>query len=330
MGKGGNAGHIENKSSMASDFYWAETDEPHASRRKAILAAHPEIKELFGPDHYAVPKIVAVVTLQIALSVYLRHAAWWKLFVVSYLVGAFCNHNLFLAIHELSHNLALTRPLYNKLVALFANLPVGVPMAITFQKYHLEHHTFQGVQGLDVDIPSYTEGWYIRNTASKLVWVLFQLFFYAFRPMVINPKPPGLWEATNLLLELGFDAGLVMCFGWKPLIYLLLSTFVGGGLHPIAGHFIAEHYVFLKGQETYSYYGPLNVLAWNVGYHNEHHDFPRIAGCRLYRVREIAPEFYNKLASHSSWSMVIYRYITDPSVGPFSRIMRKERGTKKE
>lgn len=93
----------------------------------------------------------------------------WKLLVAGYFVGAFANHNLFLAVHELTHNLAFKRPIYNKLMAIFANLPIGVPMATKFQKYHREHHTSQGVDGIDMDIATAIEAELVKNNFTKTV-----------------------------------------------------------------------------------------------------------------------------------------------------------------
>ena len=49
-----------------------------------------------------------------------------------------------------------------------------------------------------------------------------------------------------------------------------------------------------------------------------------MAGSRLPKVREIAPEYYNNLKYHTSWTKVIVDYIADPNMGPFARTMRKK------
>lgn len=68
-----------------------------------------------------------------------------------------------------------------------------------------------------------------------------------------------------MLVAVIFDYILVSIFGARPLIYLIMSSFFAGSLHPCAGHFIAEHYLWDgMEQETFSYYGPLNILAYNV------------------------------------------------------------------
>jgi len=59
-----------------------------------------------------------------------------------------------------------------------------------------------------------------------------------------------------------------------------------------------------------------------VGYHNEHHDFPSIPWTRLPALRALAPEFYDNIPSHPSWPMVIVNFIRDKEVGLFARAKR--------
>ena len=135
----------------------------------------------------------------------------------------------------------------------------------TFTGYHMEHHKFQGEDIIDVDIPTSLEGWFFHSTPRKVLWCFLQPLFYSLRPLFVNPKPPTRWEYINIAAILLFDSAIVYIWGIGGLLYLVVGTLLGMGLHPVAGHFIAEHYVMNLGQETYSYYGPLNWLTFNVG-----------------------------------------------------------------
>jgi sphingolipid delta-4 desaturase len=189
---------------------------------------------------------------------------------------------------------------------------------------------------VDTDIPTALEAWiitgtsvsYFDHTLKKAAFMFFQIFAYAFRPMLVKPDlvPKDSWIVLNWAVQLSFDGLMVYLFGPKVMLYFLLSTFFAGSIHPTAGHFLAEHYVIEGTVETYSYYGPLNVLCYNVGYHNEHHDFPNIPWTNLPKVRKIAPEFYDKLPQCKSWPGIILRYIFDDSLSPFSRVKRSTLG----
>jgi sphingolipid delta-4 desaturase len=97
----------------------------------------------------------------------------------------------------------------------------------------------------------------------------------------------------------------------------------------VAAHFIQEHYTFTDGQETYSYYGWANILFLNIGYHNEHHDFPNVPWHLLPAIKLCAKESYDPLAYHGSWRSVLWTFITDKNLGPQSRVVRTPEDQKK-
>ena len=129
------------------DFLWLMTEEPHRTRRTEIMQAHPEVTKLMGHEPLTKYVAFAVVSLQIATAVYLRHTHPLSLWFVvcAYAVGGTANHNLFLAIHEITHNLAFRGVVMNRLLAVFANLPIGIPYAAAFKVRRLDAWKYCGV-----------------------------------------------------------------------------------------------------------------------------------------------------------------------------------------
>ena len=264
-------------------FTWVATDEPHATRRKDLESRIPAVNTLRGTDA-AFRACALLVPLQVLLAYCVADMPWLWVVVVAYLMGGTINHAITLAMHETSHFLAFPSPLHNRYLGIFINLPLGIPAFSSFLRYHRDHHAYQGESGVDGDIPTVAEGRFFVNAPLKVLWVLLQPAFYALRPLVTTPKAPERWEAVNAVAQVAFDVAIYVLLGPKALFYLLGGTLLGMGLHPMAGHFIAEHYTFLKEQETYSYYGPLNWMSFNVGYHNEHHDLPSTPGAFLFNL----------------------------------------------
>lgn len=305
------------------DFKWIDTDEPHAIRREMILAKYPEIRKLYGYDPDQKWQTLAYIVIQMFIAWYLRDSEWRTMLLVAYGVGGLINHALSLAIHELSHGMMFEGGLANELFGFLCNVPQGIPSFIMFKKYHNEHHLYQGVDPIDVDVPSQWEGKHMKSKFRKLLFVLLQPFTYSVRPMLLQPKPVGIMEVANFVFIILSNALVWHFWGARSVAYMVGSTLIGMSLHPVSGHLIAEHFEYTSGQETYSYYGPLNALVYNVGYHNEHHDFPKVPGSRLPQVRAIASEFYDTMPHYNSWWDVLIKFITRDDVGCFSRIMRK-------
>lgn len=57
-------------------------------------------------------------------------------------------------IHELTHYTAFDGFLWNRLSAIMVTIPTCLPSAITFGKYHYEHHVNMGNPEYDADLPT--------------------------------------------------------------------------------------------------------------------------------------------------------------------------------
>jgi sphingolipid delta-4 desaturase len=248
--------------------------------------------------------------------------SWLPLILITWAISGTLNHSHVLAMHELSHDLWFPKKWQNILMGYVANLPCGVASAATFKRYHLEHHSSQGSDKWDADLPTDFEGKFFTTPFRKTIWVFMQWAFYGIRPLLVKPKAISIPEIINWVVIGTADYLVIKHLGAKAFFYLFGGQLLGLGLHPMSGHFIAEHFEFIEGQETYSYYGPLNYLAYNVGYHNEHHDFPKIPGRKLPQVRAIASEFYDTLPYYDSWTKVITGFIFGKNINCFCRIKR--------
>lgn len=314
---------------MASNinFIQSEEAEPHIERRKEIMRKYPQVKSLIGKNPSTFLYILLTLGIQVGMVAFVHDKPWWVIVLGIYLVGAFANHACYVLIHDSVHGMVFKGMKLNRWSAVLANLPTAIPSAIPFQTYHLKHHAHQGVHELDADLPRKWEvtlfNW---GAVGKIMWMVVYSLILALRSFSLEHiRVPGGWGVINYIVVLSFDALIVYFFGVAGLAYLVGSTLVGLGLHPVGARWIQEHFVIAPDQETYSYYGPLNKVSFNVGYHNEHHDFPGIPWNRLPEVRKLAPEFYDTLVYHDSWVKLLLRFLFDPNVTLESRVERETR-----
>jgi sphingolipid 4-desaturase/C4-monooxygenase len=307
------------------DFRLVDYPEPHRERTRRLLAAHPEAKQLQGPEPRSIPILAGVVALQLGLAWALRDQSVWVVLLVAWFVGAVADHALWVLIHEAAHNLIFRSPWANSLATLFANLPIVFPGGIPFRRYHLLHHAWQGDPEIDADLAAPVEARLVgRSSLRKGLWLLLYFLVQGLRATQLRRiKLWDGWYIANLATQVAFAVAVVQFAGWTALAYLFLSSAFAIGLHPVGARWIQEHYLTFPGnQETFSYYGPMNVLALNVGYHNEHHDLMRVPWTRLPALKRMAPELYEPLHFHRSWSALLWRFLSDPEVTLYSRVIR--------
>lgn len=284
-------------------------------RRKGIIKRHPEVRKLLGPDIRTFYIGLLLIFIHFVSAYIMQFQNTYIIIIASICFGGLISQSIALLIHETSHNLVFKSKRYNFYFNLFANLLQVIPVATTFRHYHMRHHQYHTQYPIDVDIATTTEAKIFKGKFGKFMWLALQPFVYSMRPLIIQPRKLSKGQLINISTQLIFVVSALYLFNIKFLIYLLLSLYFGASFHPIAGHFIAEHLNFFDcDQETFSYYGPLNFIAFNVGYHREHHDFPAVSWTNLPKLKKIAPEFYSEQYSYSSWSKVLFDFVFKPKL----------------
>jgi sphingolipid delta-4 desaturase len=287
---------------------------PPRLRVQRILAERPEIRQCMGRNPTTVLCIAALVALQLALAWAFANGPWWLLLITAYVVGASASHALFVLIHECTHKLVFRTKRWNLVAELFANLPLILPCAVSFDRTHLRHHAHLGSYPEDPDIPFDWEARLVgRSWWRKALWIITYPLWLVPRSMrTFGHAGLDRWVVANMAVQLAFNVAVWFALGPQAFFYLLASCWFSISLHPLGARWIQEHWMVARPQVTYSYYGPLNVVAFNMGYHNEHHDFPNVPWNRLPRVRRLGGPWYDGLVSHASWTALLVRFIFDP------------------
>ncbi|HEX4079732.1 MAG TPA: fatty acid desaturase [Rhizomicrobium sp.] len=286
------------------------------------------MRRLFGPVGTTAWLGLGVIALQFALAALLVHQSWWVVLLCAFCMGAFAVHCLNCIIHECTHNLVFANGAANRALAILVNMPSLVPSAMAFRHYHLLHHHHFSVRGMDSDVPTSWEVRVVENRSlRKLLWLLLLPVSYGLlHPFHVRARLPlDRWVLMNIAMVAVAWVAVVLILGWNAVLYLLLSTYFATGPHPAGAHVLQEHIAFDGGNGMASYYGPLNRVSVNLGYHLEHHDLPAVAGWRLPALRRAAPEFYTSHYHHMSRIAGLWRFVFDRRIWLGSRPIREMR-----
>lgn len=286
------------------------TSKPTSAR---IIHQQPELRGLMGPYLPTLGWIVATLAIQVLLASQVASLPWWGVLLAAYTVGAMASLALWVLLHETTHDLVFRTPFANRWLGIIASLPLVVPAAAGFRTCHLLHHGHFGDPVWDGEIASPWEDRAVGHCPlRKALWLLFQPVLQLLRPL----RMPGLdlidrWFVANAVVQLAFNLAVVLLLGWEALAYLMLGNLFSLGLHPFGGRWIQEHFLRDPNQLTYSYYGPANYLAFNAGYHSEHHDFPRVAWVHLPQLHRMLASHYGPLYAYRSWTALLVRFLFD-------------------
>lgn len=295
----------------------------HFARRKAILKAFPEVKKLYGFDTRTQYIAYFAIVSQLTLA-YLCRDSWSLALFFGVTIGPYIDAFVLVLIHEATHFMVFAKPAHNRLLSIFTNMVMCIPISEIFKQHHGTHHMKLGTEHSDVDIPTQFEIDFVGNSSvKKFLWLFFNMFFLPIRSFKKLDTSVNSFLILNWVVCIGFGI-LAFFYSLPSFCFLLGSALLSQGFHPANARMLQRH--LYNGDETvkrnpmepytYSYYGSFNAYFLNVGYHVEHHDFHQIPWTRLPELTKIAgEEWYPSNRSYKSRGMAdLINFVINPTV----------------
>lgn len=324
----------------------------HRLRRSELRKIDPTfVKTVEAADPSLALAAAFVLITQLGLAVLIAPILpTWGMVALSATIGALFAHMTFLGMHEAVHDHFFPEEYQwaNWVASFLVQAPLIIPVAVKFKEYHLWHHGRQATDE-DPDEPSaFEERFFLSHILGRTAWACTQFVWYLLRPLFMA-KPKFPWKTEDTLGVLTQIATLGSCaafqyywYGptaWLSAVgaaasYLALSIVFAMGPSPFSAHFLIDHrptsvgasYAQRTGKDdpsmalpssipavpTFNYYGPWNVVSYFVGYHTEHHDFPKVSGFRLPLVHSRFQPVYARQPCSTSWLRSLWDFITLP------------------
>jgi sphingolipid delta-4 desaturase len=283
--------------------------ELHRRRRRAIQEEFPEVQKLLGHDSRTQYYAYAIVIIQVAIAYAVRGSMLWAV-VFGLTISPYVAFAVLTLIHEVSHSLVFGYPTYDRLLGIFTNMILLAPVSEVFRQHHNVHHTHLGNVKKDVDVPGEREMRAVGNsTVLKTAWLILSVFILPIRSLKKLPVKWNIFVALNWVVCLTFTFTTLFLSG-SSFVYMLLGTVLSQSMHPANARQVQRHIKLYHDEKdgagrepdapdaplhkqkinTFSYYGGLNFLTLNVGFHVEHHDFGNVPWTKLPALKRIAGE----------------------------------------
>jgi fatty acid desaturase len=106
-----------------------------------VFGAMPGVKQLYGQNPLTIVVLVAAFVIHSYFAYHFSQYSWLAILLGSYTVGAWISFILQVMGHEGTHRLVSKIPAVNKLVAVFAFLPIFTgPFGTLWMYEHMWHH----------------------------------------------------------------------------------------------------------------------------------------------------------------------------------------------